>query len=288
MLKKRIIATLIIKDDIVVQSFNFKRYLPIGKPQIAVEYLNYWGVDEIVILDIDASKNNKEPNFKEIKEIASKCFVPLTIGGGINSIDHIKQLMHCGADKISINNIAINNPDFIQNAAHIFGNQCIVISVDAVKINNDYFVYDYKQKNNLQVRITDFVKQMEDRGAGEIIINSVDNDGSYKGFDTELINEVCTSTTIPIICSGGAKNANDFINVFEKTNVNAASASNFFHFTEHSVIITKSNILKKMPIRLETAAKYAETSFDQNLRIQKKDDKILDELLYEKIIKEII
>ncbi len=288
MLKKRVIATLIVKDEIVVQSFNFKRYLPIGKPEIAVEFLNNWGIDEIIILDINASKNNSEPNFKRLKEIASFCFVPLTIGGGISSIDHMKELMHCGADKIAINSAAIKNPELITKSAHVFGDQCIVISVDAVKIDNNYFVYDHLAKKPLNTKVNDFVKKVEKLGAGEIFINSVDRDGSYKGFDLELINEVCNATTIPVICSGGARNANDFVDVFNNTKVNAASASNFFHFTEHSVITTKSNISRQIEIRIETPAHYNESNFDEHLRLIKKDDKILDELLFTKIIKEVI
>ncbi len=288
MLKKRIAANLVVKDGIVVQSIGFKKYLPIGKPLIAIEFLNQWGIDEIILTDISASSRKLKPNFELIKEAAVKCHVPLTVGGGISCIEDIKELMNCGADKISLNQAAHIDPELIAQAAHIFGDQCIVISIDAIKTKKGYQVFNYINQRPRDLLVVDFVKQVQASGAGEILLNSVDRDGTYKGYDLELINNVCGVATVPVICCGGAKNAHDFIEVLTQTNVSAASAANFFHFTEHSVNITKSIIKKRLDIRLETFANYQDTTYDDDLRLDKKNDKVLEEMLFVRIEKEII
>jgi cyclase len=247
-LKKRIAASLIVKDGIVVQSIGFKKFLPLGKPAIAIEFLNQWGIDEIILLDISATKNNLEPDYKMIKNAALKSHVPLTVGGGINNVDQMKELMHSGADKISLNYAALTNRDLISKAAHIFGDQCVVVSIDALNDNGKYKVFDYINKKRLDLSVDKIAAEFQSLGAGEILINSVDRDGSYLGYDIDLINSVCNVVTVPVICCGGAKNAKDFIKVFEETNVSAASAANFFHFTEHSVNVTKSIIKKELDI----------------------------------------
>lgn len=288
MLKKRVVATLVVKNGIVVQSINFKKYLPIGKPSVAMEYLNQWGVDEIVLIDISASRNIKDPNYSMITRASEKCFVPLTVGGGISKLEHIQKLMHCGADKISLNTATIHNPELITSAAKIFGDQCIVVSIDAISTAEGYRVYDYLNNNILDISPAIFAKKAVELGAGEILINSVDRDGSYLGFDIELINSVCELVNVPVICCGGAKNADDFVQVFQNTNVSAASAANFFNFFEHSVNITKSGIKRKMDVRLETYADYKENSFDENYRLLKKTDDELKEMLFVRIEKEVI
>ncbi len=288
MLKKRITATLVVKDGIVVQSIGFKRYLPIGKPAIAIEYLNSWGIDEIVILDISATAKGRIPDYEMIRNSSVKCYVPLTVGGGISDIKHIKELMKCGSDKISLNHTAIIQPDLIKHAAEIFGNQCVVVSIDAVKTSDGYRVYDYLTQKALSITPAEMAKKSVELGAGEILINSVERDGSYLGYDKLLINSVCNEISVPVIVCGGAKNAKDMIDVLQNTSASAASASNFFHFTEHSVNITKANIFSKINVRLETHADYRDCAFDENCRLVKKDDKVLEEMLYMRIEKEII
>jgi cyclase len=288
MLKKRIIANVVVKDGIVVQSINFNKYLPVGKPEIAIDFFNRWGVDEIIYTDISASVNGNIPDCELVKRMSAKCFVPLTVGGGISDIPHIRELMHCGADKISLNSAAFRNPKLVTAAAHIFGNQCIVISIDAVLVNGKYFVYDYQSKSPTDLSPEKFAGFMEEKGAGEILINSVDRDGSYLGFDHQLINSVCNAVDIPVICCGGAKNAGDFIEVFKHTGVSAAAAANFFHFSEHSIIKTKASIIPHIPLRLDTQATYSEANFDQDYRLLKKPDNVLEDMLFTKIEKEII
>lgn len=288
MLKKRIAASLVVKDGIVVQSIAFNKYLPVGKPAIAIEFLNQWGIDEIILTDISASRSGKSPDFEMLRKATEKCYVPISIGGGITSVDDIRKLMHCGADKISLNQAAVYQPELISKAAHIFGNQCIIVSIDAIKTVDGYQVYDYIQEKPLDITPAEFAKNAEARGAGEILINSVDRDGSYEGYDIDLINAVCNQVSVPVIACGGAKNAKDFITVFQQTNVSAASAANFFHFTEHSVNISKACISSEINIRLETFADYKEACFDETLRLKKKEDRVLEEMLFMRIEKEII
>lgn len=288
MLKKRITATLVVKDGIVVQSIGFKRYLPIGKPAIAIEFLNSWGIDEIIILDISATVNGRIPNYELIRNASLKCYVPLTVGGGISDIKHIKQLMQCGSDKVALNQSALFKPELIKESAEVFGNQCVVVSIDAINTSDGYKVYDYLTKSALNVTPAELAIKFVDMGAGEILLNSVDRDGSYLGYDKVLINSVCNEVTIPVIACGGAKNAKDMIDVLQNTSASAASASNFFHFTEHSVNITKANILSKLNVRLETHADYRDCNFDENCRVVKKDDKELEEMLFMRIEKEVI
>jgi cyclase len=287
-LKKRVIATLVVKDGVVVQSIGFRKYLPVGKPQIAIEFLNSWGIDEIVLLDISATRQSRIPDFEMVRNATAACYVPLTAGGGITHTDHIRELMHCGADKISLNHAAIHKPSLVSESAHIFGEQCVVVSIDAVKSGPGHAVYDHAARKTLDKQPPIFARECVEAGAGEIFINSVDRDGSYAGYDIGLIQSVCDAVSVPVICAGGARNARDFMEVFTKTNVSGAAAANFFHFTEHSVNITKANICRQETVRLETFADYSDSTFDDNLRVAKKPDQVLEDMLYIRIEKEII
>ncbi|MCW7472019.1 imidazole glycerol phosphate synthase subunit HisF [Leptospira levettii] len=288
MLKKRIIAVVIVKDDIVVQSIGFRKYLPIGKPEIALEFLTSWGIDEIVYLDISATRDQKQPNYDLIRKAAKKCYVPLTVGGGIRRMDQVHELMSAGADKVSINHMAYNEISFVKEVALAYGNQCVVASIDVVKTPSGYQVYDYTKKEATELNPADYARRLADNGAGEIFLNSVDRDGTYLGYDFDLIQLVTNSVHIPVICCGGARNASDMVHVFSKTNVSAAAAANFFHFTEHSVNVSKSIVRKSEIIRLETHANYNDNDLDSEMRLTKKDDKILEEMLFLRIEKEII
>jgi imidazole glycerol-phosphate synthase subunit HisF len=288
MLKKRIVANLVVRNGIVVQSIGFKRYLPIGKPAIAIEFLNQWGIDEIILTDISASQEGRGPDFKLIREATKKCFVPLTIGGGISNTQQIKELMQCGADKIALNRSVLIKPKLISEAAHIFGNQCVVVSIDGIQTPNGYRVYDYINHVVTEYDPGSLAHFAEELGSGEIFIHSVDRDGSYTGYDHALINEVCSCVSIPVIASGGAKNAAHMQALLNETNASAASAANFFHFFEHSVIITKSQLAKNIDVRLETHASYSDSLVDDKMRLLKKEDEVLEHLLYTRIMKEII
>jgi cyclase len=288
MLKKRIVANLVVKNGLVVQSIGFRKYLPVGKPSIAIEFLNQWGIDEIILTDISASQEGRGPDFKMIREATKKCFVPLTIGGGISNTQQIKELMQCGADKIAINRSVLIKSELISEAAHIFGNQCVVVSIDGIQTPNGYRVYDYINKAATENDPGSLARFAEESGAGEIFIHSVDRDGSYTGYDHAFINEVCSLVSIPVIASGGAKNAAHMQALFNETNASAASAANFFHFSEHSVIITKSQLAKNVDVRLETHSSYSDSLVDDKMRLLKKEDEVLEHFLYTRITKEII
>ena len=288
MLKKRIAATLVVRDGLVVQSIGFTHYLPVGKPHIAVEYLDDWGIDEIILLDISASQKGAPPNYTMVRNVSTQCHVPLTIGGGITNIDHILGLMHCGADKVSFNQSALHQPDLLSTSAKLFGAQCVVASIDGQRVGKDYRVYDYLQKKVLDITTAEFARQLQDLGAGEILINSVDQDGVRCGFDQHLINSVCEAVSVPVICCGGAGNPQHFVDVFQKTNVSAASAANFFHFTEHSVTTTKALVNRQILVRHESHANYEDSHFNSDGRLLKKNEKELEELLYRQVEKEII
>ncbi len=286
MLKKRIVATLIVKNGIVVQSIGFKKYLPIGNPSIAIEYLNSWGIDEIILLDITATPKKCLPNYEMIRKASLNCFVPLTVGGGISELKHIKELMHCGSDKVALNHAAIYKPELIKASSEVFGCQCIVVSIDAVKTSGGYKVFDYVSKTPLPISPSEFAIKCVQLGAGEILINSVNRDGSYLGYDFELVNSICNYVSVPVIACGGAKNPKDMLDVLKNTSISAASAGNFFHFTEHSVIKTKANILNQINVRLDTYSDYRDSKFDEDYRLIKKDDKFLEKILFTRIEKE--
>jgi cyclase len=289
MLKKRIVAVLVVKDGIVVQSGGFKCYLPVGKPEIAMEFLDDWGVDEIILLDISATREGRAPDYAMVRNGSARCHVPLTVGGGITSTEQILELMHCGADKVSLNQVAFQRPGVIGETARIFGSQCVVASIDSLRIHGRHCVYDYVQRKALQISTAEFAHQLQERGAGEILINSVDRDGAKCGFDLDLINEVCAAVRVPVICCGGAGKPQDFIDVLERTHASAVAAANFFHFTEHSVTTTKAQISRlSVPVRHETYAQYKNNQLDDTGRLLKKDDRVLEELLYQRVAKEVI
>lgn len=258
MLKKRLIPCIILKDGLLVQSIEFQRYLPIGKPKIAVEFFNAWDVDEIVILDISANSENRGPLFELIEHVSKICFVPLTVGGGIRTISDIRDILKVGADKVSINTEAIRRPVFITESADIFGSQCIVVSID-VKINSEgnYEVFSHCGKEPTGLHPIKWAQRAEEFGAGEIFLNSIDRDGTKKGYDLELIKMVSDAVRIPVIACGGVGKMDDFVEGITKGNASAVSAANIFQYYEHSTILAKAQLKKAgIDIRLSTEATY--------------------------------
>ncbi len=283
MLKKRIIASIIVKDGTVVQSINFKKYLPIGNPEIAVEFLNRWGIDEIILVNIDTTKNKNKPDFEMLKKMSKKSLVPLTFGGGINSIEDVKTAIYNGADKVCLNNAALVNPNLITEAAEIFGNQSVVVSIDVRKNERgDYEVYSYLLEKEVGLNPVDFAKKVELLGAGEIFLNSVDRDGTKKGLDLKLLNQVAENVSIPVIFCGGIGHPEHFEEGFRNNKVNAIAAANYFHYTEHSVITTKAYLkLKGLNIRCDTYADYEKILFSEEGRIAKRAEEYLKEIRFE-------
>lgn len=233
MLKHRVIPCVLLKDWQLTKSVAFKEFRTIGHPKVTAKIYNKRNVDELIVLDIDASSSQKSINLKTLSDIAKECFMPLTLGGGINTINDINNLLQVGADKISINTIALKNPNFIKEASQKFGSQCIVISIDVIKDAGKYKIFN-KNIGIIQDKdLLQWVKECESLGAGEILLTSVDNDGKQNGYDVELISLIAHEIKIPIIANGGASKPSDAIDAI-KNGADAVAAASIFHFTQYT------------------------------------------------------
>ncbi len=256
MLKVRLIPVLYIKNGLIVRSESFSYHQNIGNIINEAKRFNDWDVDELIYIDISNEKkydlrrdDHKIKSYSSIEEVINKiskvCFMPLTFGGGIRSIEDIDLRIKNGADKITINTVAFENPSIIKEASLKYGSQCIVISIDYKIINDKPIVFTNFGQKNTNISVYDWVRDCENFGAGEIFLNSIDRDGKAIGFDIKTINEVCNVSRLPIIACGGAGNPHDFVQLLTETSVSAVAAGNFFHFTERSYPKTK-DLLKKM------------------------------------------
>lgn len=289
MLKPRLVAALIIRGGIVVQSLGFRAYRPIGRPQIVIDYLNRFGIDEIVMLDIDASAAGKGPDLDSITRASAKCFVPLAAGGGIRSVADMTRAIRCGADKVAINTAALGDPGLIEQGAAVFGSQCIVVSMD-VKRHPDgaLEVYRHGGREPAGRSPIDWSREAARRGAGEIFINSVDRDGARQGYDLDLIRRVAEAVDIPVIACGGAGHPRHIREVID-AGASAAAAGNMLHFTEHSVITAKAYLkAADVDVRLDSYANYSHFGFDPAGRIEKQDESYLDHQRFVHYPKEVI
>lgn len=230
----RVIPSLLISNGGLVKSVRFKDYKYIGDPINAVKIFNEKEVDEIAIIDIDATRNNRRPDIEKIQEIASEAFMPLSYGGGITKIEEVKALFYNGVEKVIINKSAHIKPALISETAKIFGSQSVIVSID-VKKNwiSGYKVYTDNGKRDSKLNPEEFAKQMQDLGAGEILLNNIDRDGTFQGYDTEVIKKVSSSISIPLIALGGAGSLNDF-KLATKAGASAVSAGSLFVFMKNS------------------------------------------------------
>jgi len=235
MLAKRIIPCLDIKDGKVVKGINFKDLVVAGDAKTqAVEYERL-GADEIVFLDISASLENRKTLIDTVYEVSKNIFIPLTVGGGINSLDDIDMLLKAGADKVSINSAAVKNPLLVKEASKKYGSQCIVVAIDA-KYNSGYYeVYTHGGTKPTKLNVVDYAELVQRYGAGEILLTSIDEDGRKNGYDLRLNGLVSHVVSIPVIASGGAGKMEDFKKVFDVTNVSAALAASIFHYKEVNI-----------------------------------------------------
>ncbi len=251
MLAKRIIPCLDVRDGRVVKGVNFKGIKDVGDPvECAYEY-NLQGADEIVFYDITASHEGRGVILDVVRETAKKVFVPLTVGGGIKTVDDIRNTLRAGADKVSVNSQAVQNPELIRKGADIFGSQCICVGIDAKKTaDNKWTVYINGGRIDMGIDLIDWVKQIEQLGAGEICLNSIDTDGVRGGFDIPMLKAVVSAVKIPVIASGGAGKLSDFPDVFLETDCSAALAASLFHFGELTVPQVKAELKKhSIPVR---------------------------------------
>jgi cyclase len=241
---KRVIPVLLIKDGGLVKSIKFKNHRYVGDPINAVKIFNEKEVDEIVILDISASKEKKAPNIKMIAEIAGEAFMPLSYGGGITSIAEVKNILYQGVEKVIFNSSAIIKPSLITETATRFGSSSTVVSIDVKKnIWGQYKVFGFNGQKNTGIDVVEFAKNMENIGAGEIILNSVDRDGTFSGFDLSLIKTISDKVTIPVIACGGAKNQIDLAKAINEGNASGVAAGSMFVFQgiHRAVLISYPN-----------------------------------------------
>tara|TARA_B100001750_G_C15476374_1_gene582698 strand:+ start:693 stop:1451 length:759 start_codon:yes stop_codon:yes gene_type:complete len=252
MLKKRIIPCLDIKDGRVVKGINFVNLIDAGDPSEQAKIYNDNGADEICFLDITASNENRNAILEVVKKTTEKCFVPLTVGGGVRTMEDISNLLRAGADKVSINTAAVLDPDIVKQGAKQFGSQCIVVAVDAKKVNNDKWeVFTHGGRKSTGKDVLKFVKKMESFGAGEILLTSMDRDGTKKGYDLDLTKKVSNILNIPVIASGGVGNLEHLHQGFKIGKASAVLAASIFHFGEYSIKEAKQYLDSKgIPVRI--------------------------------------
>ena len=250
MLKKRIIPCLDIKDGRVVKGVQFLELKDAGNPVELASFYSKNGADELVFLDISATLEKRKTLAEMVTQLSKEINIPFTVGGGIQSVEDARLLLQSGADKVSINSAAVLNPDLITQISDAFGSQSLVVAIDIKKLDNDWYVFIKGGTESTGILAIDWAKKVEELGAGELLITSMNNDGSKDGFALEITNEISKAVSIPVIASGGAGNSQHFIDLFTKTEVSAGLAASIFHFNEVPISELK-NVLKtqNIPIR---------------------------------------
>ena len=251
MLKNRIIPCLDVKNGRVVKGINFVDLKDAGDPVEQAKIYSDGGADEICFLDITASNENRDIIYDVVKETSKKCFVPLTVGGGVRNVEDISKLLNCGADKVSINTAAVQNSEVVIESSKKFGSQCIVVAIDAKKNGNVWEVFTHGGRNDTGINVLEFAKKMEISGAGELLITSMDRDGTQMGYDIDLIYNISSKVNIPIIASGGVGNLDHLVDGIKLGNASAVLAASIFHYGKYSIKDAKNYFDKKgLPVRL--------------------------------------
>lgn len=231
MLAKRIIPCLDVKDGQTVKGVNFENLRYAGDPVSLAKKYSDEGADELVFLDITATNEGRDTMIHVVEAVAKQVFIPFTVGGGIRTVEDVRNILLAGADKVSFNTAAVNNPEIITKASQAFGSQCVVVAIDAKREPDDWYVYINAGKKKTDIKVRDWIKTIEKLGAGEILLTSMDADGTKKGFDLELTRMVSTNSNLPVIASGGAgEDMSHFSDVFEQGCADAALAASIFHF----------------------------------------------------------
>lgn len=246
MLKLRVMPTLLYKDLTLVKGVGFDSWRRVGSVLQAIKVYNMREVDELVFLDITATREGRRPDFQLIDDFADECFMPLTVGGGISTVDDIRRLLQVGADKVALNSAAVDTPELITESSTHFGSQCIVVSIDYRKNSNGgYEVYTRSGTQPTGLDPVEFARRVESLGAGEILLTSIDRDGTMTGYDIELTKKVVSAVNIPVIGSGGAGNYEDMANLIEEAKVAAVAAASIFHFSELTPLGAKQHLKSK-------------------------------------------
>ncbi len=252
MITKRIIPCLDVKDGRVVKGVNFQGLNDVSSPIELGKYYSDNGADELVFYDITASAEGRALFTDILKKVAETIFIPLTVGGGINTLEDFDRVLKCGADKVSVNSGAIKNPDLITQAAQKYGDQCVVLSVDVKRVDGKFTVFAKGGRENTGMDAIEWIKKCVALGAGEVVVNSIDTDGVKRGFDLEMLEAVCDAVSVPVIASGGAGSMEDFVTLFkELPKVDAGLAASIFHFGEVNIKELNERLAKEnIPMRL--------------------------------------
>ena len=251
MLAKRIIPCLDVRNGRVVKGINFVGIKDVGDPVECAAMYDKQGADEIVFLDITATHEGRGTIVDVVRRTAKQVFVPLTVGGGIRTVEDFREILRAGADKVSVNSAAVKNPDLIREAAEQFGSQCVVVAIDAKRIDGSFHVVVHGGRIDTGLDAIEWAKQAEALGAGEILLTSMDTDGTKNGFDLELLNAVTEVVNIPVIASGGCGRLEHFSEVFEKSGADAALAASLFHYRELTVRQVKAHLRESgIPVRM--------------------------------------
>ena len=251
MLKNRIIPCLDVKNGRVVKGINFVDLKDAGDPVEQAKIYSDGGADEICFLDITASNENRDIIYDVVKETSKKCFVPLTVGGGVRSVKDINKLLNCGADKVSINTAAVQNEEVVVQSSKKFGSQCIVVAIDAKKNGDLWEVFTHGGRNNTGINAIEFARKMEKCGAGELLITSMDRDGTQAGYDIDLMSKISSEVNIPVIASGGVGNLDHLVDGIKLGKASAVLAASIFHYGKYSVKQAKEYLNSKgIPVRI--------------------------------------
>ena len=245
MITKRIIPCLDVRDGRVVKGTNFGGLRDVSSPVELAKFYSRCGADELVFYDITASSDGRRIFTDILRETAENVFIPLTVGGGINTVDDFDRVLKCGADKVSVNSGAIRNPSLIYEAAKLYGNQCVVLSVDIKRVDGQFRVFAKGGREDTGIEAIEWIKRGVANGAGEIVVNSIDTDGVKGGFDLPMLKAVCEAVAVPVIASGGAGKIEDFITLFKTLpKVDAGLAASIFHFGEVEIFDLKEQMAK--------------------------------------------
>ena len=251
MLKSRIIPCLDVKNGRVVKGINFIDLKDAGDPVEQAKIYSDSGADEICFLDITASNENRDTIYEVVKKTSKKCFVPLTVGGGVRNIEDINKLLNCGADKVSINTSAVQNPELVIKSSKKFGSQCIVVAIDAKKNGEMWEIVTHGGRNKTGIDAIQFSKKMEESGAGELLVTSMDRDGTQVGYDIELMSKISSRVNIPVIASGGVGNLDHLVDGIKLGSASAVLAASIFHYGKYSVKQAKEYLDSKgIPVRI--------------------------------------
>lgn len=252
MITKRIIPCLDVKDGRVVKGVNFRELQDVSSPVALGKYYSDNGADELVFYDITASNEGRRLFADILTQVASTIFIPLTVGGGINSLEDFDRVLNCGADKVSVNSGAIANPDLVGAAAKKYGRQCVVLSADIKRVNGEFRVFAKGGRQDTGMEAISWIRRCVDNGAGEVVVNSIDTDGVKQGFDLEMLEAVCNAVQVPVIASGGAGSPEDFVRLFSQLpQVDAGLAASIFHFGQVKINDLKKQLRQNnIPVRL--------------------------------------